>query len=52
MVRNSNSSFFIMLFVLLVAFSLVTSNVISTNLLPSVYAKKGGSKSGSSGGDI
>jgi uncharacterized membrane protein YgcG len=44
MVRNSSTGFFIMLFVLLVAYSLVTANVISTTL-PAAYAKKGGSKS-------
>jgi hypothetical protein len=44
MVRNSNSGFFIILFILLVAFSSVTSNIISTATTPVVYAAKSKSK--------
>jgi hypothetical protein len=41
MARNNKDSFFIILFVLLVEFSLVTANIIATTI-PAAYAEKGG----------
>jgi hypothetical protein len=40
MARNNKGSFFIILFVLLVEFSLVTANIIATTI-PAAYAEKG-----------